>query len=233
MLPVKEGVNTDKMAAGIAGLWEPIRTITPVSEGQPAPVRLIMKDGNMFGGQDNPILQPWASESVKEFNAATKAGHIITTSMQKCLPLGVPRISNIPYPFQILITPNLVTFLYEYDHTVRPIYMNQKHPERLPSKWMGHSVGHWDGDTLVVDTVGFTAQTFVDSVGTPHTEQMQLTERFRLTEGGDLEMIYTVEDPDAFTTTWSGKSLYARTDQRLLEMVCAENNRGVETAIAK
>jgi len=232
MAPVAEGKGAAEKSAGLNGVWEPIRTVTRISEDQPAPVRLRMEGGNIYGDDDNPILQKWASESVRKFNEATRAGKVVATSMQQCLPLGIPRIINIPYAFQILVSPDVVVFLHEYDHTVRFVYLNQKHPESLEPRWMGHSVGRWDGDTLIVDTVGFTDKTYIDSLGTPHTPQMRLTERFRLTDGGDLEMIYTVEDPAAFTTTWSGRSLYARTKKPVPEMVCAENNRGLSTAAA-
>jgi len=221
--PVKfppEGVD-------LSGVWQTEKTIQPVPGEKFAPV---MPRGNQRGDHTNPILQPWAAAKVKENADLIDAGTPQQSSMQRCQPLGYPRLNNIPYNLSFLQEKDLITILYEFDHAVRHVYMNEEHLKDFKPNWNGHSVGRWEGDTLVIDTIGQHDKTWVDSLGTPHTDKMHVVERFRLIDDGKtLELIYTVDDPGTFTTKWSGRTTYTRYDVPLIEFVCAENNREQET----
>jgi hypothetical protein len=212
----------------LSGIWQFERYTQPVPGETIVPVRHV---SNQKGDYTNPILQPWAAAKIKENADLIDAGTPQSNSMSRCQPLGVPRLGNIPYNFSFLQEKGVITMLYEFDHYPRFIYMNVDHPKDLQKTWMGHSVGRWEGDTLVIDTVGMNDKTWIDSVGTPHTDQLHVTERFRLTDGGKiLELTYTVEDPGTFTTKWSGRSTYSRAESPMVEFVCAENNRHVESS---
>jgi hypothetical protein len=112
------------------------------------------------------------------------------------------------------------------DHQVRHVYMNVPHSADLKPSWFGESVGHYEGDGLVVDTIGLSDRTFVDNYQTPHTTQLHVVERFHLVDGGKtLEVNARIEDPGAFTTPWNAIQHYRRVEQGpLAEMACAENN---------
>jgi hypothetical protein len=129
-------------------------------------------------------------------------------------------------PVYFLQTPKRVMMIWMQDHQVRRIRLNEQHEPNLKPSWFGDSVGHYEGDTLVVDTIGLTTRTFVDNYFTPHTEQLRVVERFRVVDGGQtLEVNVHVEDPGAFTMPWNAMQRYRRMDNGpMLETVCAENN---------
>jgi len=116
----------------------------------------------------------------------------------KCLPMGVPRLST--YPQKFVQTPTEIIILDEGDiHTFRIVYLNgRKHPEEVNPTWYGDSVGHWDGDTLVVDTTGFNDRTWLDAAGHPHTDRLHVTERYKRPDANTLQREVTVEDPGAY-----------------------------------
>jgi len=178
----------------------------------------------------NPILQPWVREELRKVNQRVLAGEAVYTPKERCWPIGVPGWLLYPVtPVYFLQTPKVVTLIWQEDHMVRHIYMTDKHPNDVKPSWFGDSIGHYEnGDTLVVDTIGLNARTYVDQFRTPHTEQLHVVERFRLIEDGKaIEAIATVEDPGAFTTPWRGMQRYRRVEQGpMQENVCAENNSG-------
>ena len=179
----------------------------------------------------SPILRPWAREELRKVNQRVLAGEAVYTPKERCWPIGVPGWMLYPVtPVYFLQTPKVVTMIWQEDHMVRRIYMNERHPEKVVPSWFSHSVGHYEnGDTLVIDTIGLSTRTFVDQFRTPHTEQLHVVERYRIIEDGKaLEAIATVEDPGAFTTTWRGMQRYRRVEQGpMTENVCSENNEGV------
>jgi hypothetical protein len=136
---------------------------------------------------------------------------------------GVPRIMYMPFPFQIVQTPGQVTMLFEYAHAMRNVFMNSKHPEGEVGDiqwWMGDSRGRWEGDTLVVDVIHFTDQTWFDKAGNFHSEAMHLVERFTLMGPDHINYEVTVEDPKVFTRPWKmSMPLYRRKERnvRILE----------------
>ena len=146
-----------------------------------------------------------------------------------CLPTGVPRIA--PYPWRIVQTPTHIFFLFEGNiHSFRQIFMDgRKHPDDLDPTWYGHSVGHWEGDTLVVDSVGFNDKFWFDFKGHPHTEKLHTVERYTRTDMGSLVVETLIDDPGAysrpFTITFTAR---LRPNEDLLEYICQENNVDVD-----
>jgi hypothetical protein len=175
----------------------------------------------------NPILQPWAAESLRKTNERALSGRTIFTPKERCWPIGVPGFLLYPaLPVYFLQTPREVVMIWAQDHQVRHVYLNRTHSARATPSWFGESVGHYEGDTLVVDTIGLTTKTFVDNYQTPHTEQLHVIERFHMIDGGKtLEVNVHVEDPGAFTTPWDAIQRYRRVEQGpMIEAACGENN---------
>src|ERR1700688_2584961 len=176
----------------------------------------------------NPILQPWTREELRKVNERALTATVMFTRKERCWPIGVPAFLLYPvFPIYFLQTPNEVVMIWEEDHMARHVYLTDRHSPNVKPSWFGESIGHYEsGDTLVVDTVGFTARTFIDSYRTPHTEQLHVVERFRIADGGKaLEVDVHVEDPGAFTVPWNARQHYRRVEQGpMREAVCAENN---------
>ena len=125
----------------------------------------------------------------------------------------------------ILQSPKEVLFIYEGNEEVRHIYLDVPHTEKPTPSWYGESVGHYDGDLLMIDTIGFNDKTFIDNYRTPHTEKLHVTERWRVIEDGKfLEVNFTVEDSDTFNAPWSAIQRYRRAQGPMNEQICAENN---------
>jgi len=178
----------------------------------------------------NPILKPWAIEQMKRANEAVLAGKIPFTARERCWPGGVPDfdIYERDRPIYFLQTPKEVLILAEHDQQVRRIYLDVPHSPRPALSWYGESVGHYEGEVLVVDTIAMNDKTSVDNYRTPHTTELHVVERFRLIDGGKmLEAVITVSDPGAFNMPWSAIQRWRRLDDRpLLELVCAEDGGG-------
>jgi len=146
----------------------------------------------------------------------------------------VPRIA--PYPWRLVQSPAYgkathLFFLFEGNiHSFRQIFVDgRKHPDDEEPSWYGHSVGHWEGDTLVVETVGFNDLFWFDFVGHPHTTQLRTVERYTRTKMGELEVVTTVEDPGAYAKPFTVKFRHTlRPGWELMEYICNENNQDVE-----
>ena len=177
----------------------------------------------------NPNLKPWVKERMKKDNDEVIAGKIAFTPRSSCTMAGVPNFAGFggAQPYYFIQTPKLVLMLYSGDQQVRRVYLDTPHSEKPKPSWYGESVGHYEGgDTLVIDTVGLTAKTFIDPYRTPHTEKLHVTERWKLIDGGQrLEMQFRVDDPDAFYEPWSAMRRFRRVQQAYVEEVCAEGNR--------
>ena len=175
----------------------------------------------------NPNLMPWVKEVMKKDNDEVLAGKMAFTPQSSCVPGGVPMFMGLggPNPIVFLQTPKEVTIAFWSDHQVRHVYMNVPHSKNPKPSWYGESVGHYEGDTLVVDTIGLTDRTFVDIYRTPHTAKLHVVERWRVIEGGKmLESVFTVDDPGAFYKPWTARRRYQRVEQEPMEAPCAENN---------
>src|SRR5213594_130499 len=147
-----------------------------------------------------------------------------------CLPTGVPRIA--PYPWRILTTPNgsHMYFLFEGNiHSYRQIFMDgRKHPEgdALNPTWYGHSTGRWEGDTLVIDTVGFNDRSWFDFVGNPHSDQLHVIERYTRRDAATMVNEITIDDPIMYARPWKVSfTARARPDEELMEYICQENEK--------
>jgi hypothetical protein len=155
---------------------------------------------------------------------------VVDDPTTECFPPGVPRVVGLPMPFQIVQTPKLVVVLHEAFRVWRriPIDDDLKHPDDLTPTWMGDAVGRWEGDTFVVDSIGFNDKTWLDSsVGSIHTEQLHVVERYQLNDDGTLSWEATVEDPGALTKPWVIGRILRRTapSVRVEEYVCLEAGR--------
>jgi hypothetical protein len=197
----------------LAGIWSPDRNfIYDISSA--------LKPG------DTLPIQPWALKVTKERMSKDDPE-------ANCLPAGVPPMA--PYPWKILQLPTLVVFLFEGNiHTYRQIFMDgRKHPEDPNPTWYGDSVGKWDGDTLVVDTVGFNDKFWFDFAGHPHTEKLHVTERYHRRDFGHLDYEVIIDDPGAYSKPFTLVGHSTLTDSELMEYVCNENNQDVEHITGK
>ena len=177
----------------------------------------------------NPNIKQWAKDLMKKDNDEVLAGKTAYTPGSSCRPYGVPAIWNSGGPFFFIQTPKEVVIVSETDRFARHIYLDVPHGADLKLSYYGDSVGHYEGDTLVVDTIGMNAKTFVDNFRTPHTEKLHVMERIRLVEGGKkLEIHVTAEDPDTFVQPWQGTRLYNHISGErggMSEVICQEGNR--------
>jgi hypothetical protein len=212
------------------GLWQRDGIAFDPPAVGPGPVRNTIVSRQIWvGDHTNAILQPHAAEIVRSNGEANMAGYAPYTPTQLCRPSGVPNIMNILGKFQVLQSPGIVTLLYERDQTTRHIYLNEEHPENIKPSYFGHSVGHYEGDQLVVDTIGLNEKTPTDRFGTPHSESLRVVERYRIIEEWrTLEVHITVTDPDNFTMPWTARASYSRSNRNWEQFICAENNRNTE-----
>jgi hypothetical protein len=168
-------------------------------------------------------LTPWA----KAILAARQRANSARPEAALCLPAGLPAdMLRASFPFKIVQTPGVTIILLEEFNNWRQIATDGRAlPPIEKSGWYGYSVGRWDGDMFVVDTIGFNDQTWLDNRGTPHSESLRLTERFRRIDFGHMEVDYTFEDPMAFTRPWSTTVKFLlRPDTDLMDNQC-ENNK--------
>ncbi len=143
----------------------------------------------LVGDYTNPILQPWAAAVVKKYGELSMAGVTYPNPANQCWPEPVPFIFK-HFGMQMLQQPHQITILYSEDHEVRRVRMNQPHPAQITPSWYGDSVGHYEGDTLVIDTVGTKTDrpfAMLDLYGTPYTEKLHVVERYRLLDYEDAK----------------------------------------------
>jgi hypothetical protein len=173
------------------------------------------------------VLKPWVVERMKKDNAEVLAGKFAFTPHSFCMPAGVPGFHLYGFqPLYFVQTPKAVIMIYSNDQQVRHVYLDVPHSADLKPSWYGESVGHYEDDTLVVDTLGLNDKTFVDNFRTPHTEKLHVVERFKLVDGGRaMQVNITFDDPDAFNAPWTVVQRYDRVQQPMDEEICAENNQ--------
>jgi hypothetical protein len=206
----------------------------------------------LVGDYTNPILKPEAAEVVKKHGELSLAGVTYPNPANQCWPEPVPFIYK-NFGLQILQQPDRITMLYEQDHEIRHVRMNQPHPAQVKPSWYGDSVGRYEGDTLVIDTVGTRTDrpfAMIDLYGTPYTRALHVVERYRLLDYEDakegldrdakenlrpggimdrnyrgkyLQLLFTVEDEGVFTMPWSATITFGRGTDQWPETVCAEN----------
>ena len=218
---VGEGASIPRTLDGkpdLSGIWQVLNRANDnilahsASEGVPAGLGVVVGDE-----------LPYRPEALQQREANFADRETRDTEANCYLP-GVPRITYMPFPFQIIQLPDVTTFLYEYVHATRYVYTNgSEHPEGPINWWMGDSRGHWEGDTLVVDVVHFTDQTWFDRTGNFHSEALHVVERYSLVDANHIDYEVTIEDPEVFTRPWTMRMvLYRRTEPnfQLLDYDC-------------
>ena len=202
------------------GIWEAVNTASwdiQDHNGQLGiPPGLGVVEGNEIP------YQPWALAKKKENFANRKTADLTEAN---CFLPGVPRITYMPYPFQITQSAKAIAFSYEFDHALRVIHMEGQHPDpnSFLDTWLGDPRGHWEGDTLVVDSRNFNDQTWFDKVGNFHSEALHVVERYSLADADHINYEVTIEDPKVFTRAWKmSMPLYRRMEKnaKLLEYEC-------------
>jgi hypothetical protein len=253
------GAPSARSAPDFSGIWaHPALGFGPALKG-PGPLtnlsRLPTGTGNnarLVGDYNNPILKPYAAEIVRRRGEVSISGKIFPDPDALCLQQPVPYIFW-NFDVQLLQEKDKVTIVYQHDNDYRHVWLNQGHPADLKPSPHGHSVGHYENDTLVVDTVGIAAgpYTMIDRLGTPYTESIHVVERYRLIEndaakaalalaekewprvgagldanykGKGVQLEFIVEDEGVFTMPWSATVTYLRAARtEWEERICAEN----------
>ena len=172
--------------------------------------------------QGTPEL-PFTEAGLKDWKSYDAANGDYTGS---CLPFGLLRSMNSPDPIQIMQSPKYVALLYEQNTWFHIIPIGKPHHDGATPTWFGDSVGHWDGDTLVVDTVNFNGRTRLDTIGHPHSDALHVIERFTRIDAMHIAYEVTIDDPKTFTKTWTNKRTFTlRPDWEIMEYSCEENNK--------
>jgi len=211
--------------------------------------------GELVGDYTNPILQPWAAEVVKKKGELSMAGVTYGSPGNQCWPEPVPFLFK-NMAMQMLQLPNMTVMLFNESQAVRRVRMNEAHPAAVTPSWHGDAVGRYEDGTLVIDTVGIKTDhpyPMIDLFGTPYTDKLHVVERYQLLDDKDakdtlqrgvkenwrpggppnpnykdkyLHVLFTIEDPGAFTQPWTASMIYLRDRGEWPEVVCAENTFG-------
>ena len=211
------------------GIWQALGSAHWNIEGhaaQPGPLVALGAIGAIPGGlgvvEGGRIpYQPWAAAQKQE----NSENWVTADPVVKCYMPGVPRATYMPFPFQIVQTPDHVLITYEFASSSRIVYMSQPDFESPFDTWMGHSRGHWEGDTLVVDVTAQVGDTWFDSAGNFHSNALHVIERYTPISPNALRYEVVIEDPNVFTRAWTmSMPLYRRLDEnvQLLEFKCVE-----------
>ena len=251
-----------------SGIWAHFTfpDVEPPETG-PGPIRnLSQRDGasdpyEFVGDYRSPILKPQAAEIVKQHGEVSRTGRTCPAPSNQCWPGGVPYVFTVNIGMQMFQEKDKITIIYTNDHEVRHVRLNAQHPAQPTPSWYGDSIGHYEGQTLVIDTVGIKIGPFamVDLYGTPHTPSLHVVERYRLLDyeaakeaqergqrglsrlgrdpglaanpdyrGKGLQLEFTVEDENVFSTPWSAAISYRRPLGEWPEMACADGTRDYE-----
>ena len=216
------------------------RTKRNIGKFEPGPVPKT-KDGKVdlqgmwgYAGYTSDIAKDYDVGTVpmtpkaEAFFKEVQANQGIYDPEARCLPAGVPR--RDPYPMKLIQQPDLIVILFEGSmHSYRQIFLNRtSHPKDLDPTWFGDSIGHWEGDTLVVDTIGFNGKTWLDLAGHPTSDKLHVIERYSRPQYGELKLDITIEDPENYTKPWNvTERMPLMVNQELIEYVCSENERDV------
>ncbi len=257
---IPDGQAAPGPVPNLSGVWShpSIPGFEPLASGPTSLVNLsrrgITSDNRqLVGDYRNPILKPQSAEIVRKLGEISLAGIGYPTPRNQCWPGGVPFVFTTT-GIEVLQQPEEITFLYYEDHEVRHVRLNGQHPAVVTPSWYGDSVGHFEGDTLVIDTVGIKVgpHAMVDWYGTPHSAALHVVERYRLVDydhakdglardakenfqvqqdmidpnyrGKHLRLEFTVDDPKVFTEPWSATMTYRPQLGAWEESICAENS---------
>jgi hypothetical protein len=211
------------LVAAILAPYPAARSQQPAQPGPPADISgvwLVEKFRPLLFPNGGAPFTPWAEAKFKATNPTTDDPNLA------CLPEGLPRFMiSLPYPMEIFQVPTRVIIIHEGMQPVRQIYMNRQHLKDLDPSYAGDSIGKWEGDTLVVDTIGFNGKSWIDGA-LPHSEAMHLIERIRRIDHDTLVDDITIEDPVAYTQALTAHEVYKlKPGWEIREYVCAENNK--------
>lgn len=192
------------------GLWKVQAFVPAIKTDQGAP----------------PPLRPEAKKVYDQRVADRAAGHV-KDPIDACLPHGVPRLMYAPYPMLLLQANGQLDMIQEANHTTRLVYIGQPPVDGDDPKWLGDSAGHWDGRTLVIDTINNDHRTWLDKAGLPHSDEMKVTERLSLSKDGKvLTDAITIDDPKTYTAPWTTTVRFNREPgMELKENVCTRDHR--------
>jgi hypothetical protein len=258
--PVNPGAQHAAPVPDFSGVWRHgnLPWFIPPASG-PGPVTNLSREkgtgvsdyGSLVGDYKNPILQPWAAEVVKQKGQLSLAGTVFPNPANTCWPEPVPFLFKHA-AMQMLQLPDRIVELFNENHEVRQVRLNDPHPAKVTPSWHGDAVGHYEGDTLVIDTIGIKTDrphAMIDLFGTPYSDKLHVVERYRLVdykdakdamqrgmkenrraggpydpnyEGKYLRVDFTIEDAGAFTTPWTAVMIYLRDREGFPEAVCAE-----------
>jgi hypothetical protein len=231
----------DASIPDFSGYWArsrplPSTFLLPEDENLPGPVWDAQDhtDGGVLwvGDVGNPILKPHAAKAVSDRNDFILGGGEDLPPYSLCWPSGTPQVLNLREAVQILQTDDQVTILFQRDHQIRYVHLDVPHSRDPKRSWYGESVGHYEGDTLVVDTIAQNDRTEIDKFGTPHSDKLRVVEKYRLDPDGEgLTVMVMVEDPETFTTPWYARATYSRARGPIEEVICAENNKNASTGL--
>jgi hypothetical protein len=224
--PALSGSNVGWVSIG--GEWTPLpESPLPVKQDPAYPYV-----PNNVGGQptfrmadiNNPNLTQFAKDALKKANEEVLAGKPMWSRSARCWATGVPAFLLTPVqPMFFIQTAGRVTIIAQHDSDVRRIYLDVPHSENPKPSWYGESVGHYEGDTLVVDTIGLNDKTFIDNFRTPHSEKLHVVERYRLTNDGKfLETEIVMEDPEVFVRPLHVTKRSRRADATWTEWGCVD-----------
>src|SRR5215471_6895136 len=262
--PANIGVQRSASIPDFSGIWRHgnLPWFIPPASG-PGPVRNLSRTkdtgvsdySSLVGDYKNPILQPWAADVVKKKGELSLAGLTFPSPSNTCWPEPVPYLFKHS-AIEMLQLPGQIVMLFNENHEVRRVRMNEPHPAEVTPSWHGDAVGHYEGDTLVIDTVGVRTDrphAMIDLFGTPYTDRLHVVERYRLVDHADakdamargtkenrraggpynpnyadkyLKVDFTIEDPGTFTTPWTAIMIYLRDREVFPEQVCAEGRLG-------
>ena len=175
-----------------------------------------------IGNDTNPLLTSWASDLMRETRETIVAGTAPFDPAARCWLPGVPAIISFGVaPMYFMQSPDEVIIWYERGQLARHVYLNTEHSTDLEPSWHGESIGWYEGDSLVVDTIGLNDKTLVDVFNVPHSESLHVVETYRVVDG-QLRVLITVEDPVAFTESWSASKSFEAGPEGMQEIVCQE-----------
>ena len=210
----------------LSGIWETSRLGLQPDGPDGKPTGQIIYFNTHVRQMEAPY-QPWAAAKVKAFIETDDP-------MAHCLMAGVPRTMANPFPFQIAQAPGLVVILYEWDHTYRIISTDGRpHSKDVDPSFMGDSVGHWEGDTLVVDITDFNDKTWLDYAGHFHTDALHIVERYHRSDVDTIDYEATIEDPNVMTKPWILPYTLKKANDRVRENECIENEKDLKHLVGK
>jgi hypothetical protein len=182
----------------------------------------LTKESQEFKGVADLPFTPWGAAEWKKYDAAEG------DYTGACLPFGMTRSVNTPEPMQIMQSDTYFAFLFEQNSWFAVVPIDGRAHRKGIATWFGDSVGHWEGDTLVIDTVNFNGKTRLDTIGHPHSDQLHLIQRFSRPDLGHISHEMIIDDPKTFTKPWkSARTFTLRPDWEMMEYSCEENNKSL------